>query len=316
MRRFRALALVPALGLLATSLQAALLTDDFNSAASAANYAVATSSADTAVTFGFDYSSVGIVAAPNTTDGTTRGVKFEANMLAPAAAAGITLHTNQAFSGAYSVKFDAWINANGPFPGGGGGSTEFLTAGVGGDGLTANLGTTSGSGGHVSVSGEGGSTRDYRMYKGSAEQFAASTQFRAGQNNSDAYYAAFGGVDVGALPVQGGDGMQTGVSNVGSFGFAWHEVELLVDPAGGGKMMWIIDGLEIGELDSSIGAAFNTNGRVTIGYADIFSSVSDAPQYSFGLVDNLSVTAVPEPSCLALMGTFGLAACGWRRRKQ
>lgn len=315
MRRFRALALVPAFGLLATSLQAALLTDDFNTAASAANYAITTSSADTAATFGFDYSSVGIAAAPNTTDGTTSGVKFESN-IASGATAAITLHTNQVFTGAYSVKFDAWINANGPLPGGGTGSTEFLTAGVGGDGVTANLSGTTGSGGHMAVDGEGGSSRDYRMYKGSAEQFAASTQFRAGQNNSDAYYAAFGGVDVGALPVQGGDGMQTGVSNVGSFGFAWHEVELLVDPAGGGKMTWIIDGLEIGALDSSIGAAFNTDGRVTIGYADIFSSVSDAPQYSFGLVDNLSVTAVPEPSCLALMGSFGLAACGWRRRKQ
>ena len=35
------------------------------------------------------------------------------------------------FTGDYQVKFDMWINANGPFPGGGGGSTEFFTAGVG-----------------------------------------------------------------------------------------------------------------------------------------------------------------------------------------
>ena len=47
---------------------------------------------------------------------------------------------------------------------------------------------------------------------------------------------------------------------------------------------------------------------------DIFSSVSDAPQFSFGLVDNLSITAIPEPSsCLFLIGlSTGFA---FRRRR-
>ena len=58
----------------------------------------------------------------------------------------ITLHTIQTFSGDYTVVFDAWMNALGPFPGGGSGSTEFLTYGVGGDGTTNNFPSGSGVG--------------------------------------------------------------------------------------------------------------------------------------------------------------------------
>ena len=41
-------------------------------------------------------------------DGTTLGVKFEANLTAGAAQA-ITLHTLQTFTGSYVVRFDAWV---------------------------------------------------------------------------------------------------------------------------------------------------------------------------------------------------------------
>lgn len=295
---------------------AALFTDDFNTDSSA-SYTIATSSADTAVTFAFDYSALGIPVAPNTTDGTTLGLKMEANIQTPTGVEAVTLHTNQTFTGPIRITFDAWVNANGPFPAGGNGSTEFLTAGVGGDGSSVNLGATTGSGGWTAVSGEGGSTRDYRMYKGSGEQFAESGQFAAGtssagggaHNSSDPYYSAFGDINVDAL-AQGGN--QTGNTAVGSFGFAWHEVELVV---GNGTMTWSIDGLEIGTLDAAVGDAFNTDGSATIGYMDIFTSVSDAPQFSFGLVDNFSVTAVPEPSSSLVLLFSGLLGGCWRYRR-
>ncbi|MCA9128664.1 MAG: hypothetical protein KDB22_16370 [Planctomycetales bacterium] len=304
---------------LGNAASAALFMDDFNTANSANNYVVLTSSADNSVGFAFDYSSVGIPVAPNTTDASTLGLRMASN-LSLGAVAGVTLHTNQSFTGAYRVNFDAWINANGPFPGGGGGSTEYLTAGVGGNGTAVNL-PGSGSGGWTAVSGEGGSTRDYRMYKDGAEQFAESGQFAAGNsstsggahNNSDAYYAQFGSIDVGALPTQGGMASQTGTTAVGTFGFAWHEVELLVDPAG--TMTWSIDGLAIGTLDASVGTTFSIDGRVTIGYMDIFTSVSDNATYSFGLVDNLSVTAVPEPSAGLACICLGVVATQVRRRR-
>jgi hypothetical protein len=227
------------------------------------------------------------------------------------------------------------MNVNGPFPGGGAGSTEFLTAGVGGDGLTVNRGGASGSGGWTAVTSDGGSSREYRMYKSAGEQFAESGQFAAGSssapggahNASDPYYAGFGDVDVASLPVQGvnngGPAQQDGRTQTGSFGMEWHEITLIVDADGGtggaASMEWLIDGLSIGTLDAGIGSAFDTDGSVTIGYMGVFSSVSDNAFLSFGLVDNLrvvpdNVDVVPEPSALLLLGLGALGLAAFRLR--
>ncbi len=287
------------LGATLCSLTSAQLNDDFDTDTSA-NYAT-TATGDAAVVFLFDYSTMGIPSAPNSTGGTTLGVRFEANLTAGASNA-ITLHTNQTFTGDHVVKFDTWVNANGPFPGGGGGPTEFITCGVGGDGATVNQGGSSGIGAWFAATGEGGSSRDYRGYKDSGEQFAASGQYAAGttsaaQNNWDPLYAGFGSIDVGNLPVQGanvgGPTQQTGTSNVGSVGFAWHEVTIFVDADGGTggatSVNWAIDGITVATLDAGIGSAFVSDGHVTIGYMDIFTSISDNPMLSFGLIDNLRV---------------------------
>ena len=303
--------------LLSTSLTAQAYVDDFNADTSA--FYTITQTTDALATFAFDYSTLGIPVAPNTTDGTTRGLKMEANISA-GTGQGITLHTLVPFTGDFVVKFDAWVNANGPFPGGGGGSTEFLTMGVGGDSATTN-----GSGGWFAATGEGGSSRDYRAYKDGAEQFAESGQFNAGlssagggaHNASDPYYAAFGSIDVGALPQAGLFAQQTGISGAGSFGFAWHEVEMRVDADGGTagatSVSLYIDGLQIATLDAGIGASFVTDGAVQIGYADLFSSVSDNAALSFGLVDNLRIaatasTAVIGAGCTGAGGVPDLAA--------
>lgn len=316
------LATTASLGASGSVFGAPLFMDDFNDAVdSAANYTQVQTSADTAVTYAFNYSTLNIPVAPNTTDNTTLGVKFEANIADPASVEAVTLHTVAQYSGRYRVKFDAWINANGPFPLGGAGSTEFLTAGVGGDGATVNRGGSTGSGAWTAVDGEGGSAnRDFRMYKGASEQFPASGQYAAGldasdNDNLDPYYAGFGSIDVGALG-QGGPN-QTGTTAAGTIGFAWHEVELVVDPTGGTNdatsVSWYIDGLLIGTLDAGIGSSFSTDGSVTIGYQDIFSSVSDNATYSFGLIDNLMV--IPEPSSFVLVGLGLLGLWGVARRK-
>ena len=308
------------LGALFSSTLCAQYVDDFNADTSAL-YTIP-QTGDAVATFAFDYSVLGIPVAPNTTDGTTLGLKMEANVTTGAAHA-VTLHTVVPFSGNYVVKFDAWVNANGPFPGGGGGSTEFLTMGVGGDTTTANIGG-SGSGGWFAATGEGGSSRDYRGYKDGGEQFAESGQFNAGgssagggaHNASDPYYAQFGSVDVGALQ-SAFFAQQTGVSGGGSFGFAWHEVEMRVvadgGTAGATSVSWWVDGLQISTLDAGIGLPFTTDGSVTIGYMDIFSSVSDNAALSFGLVDNLRIGTLAEATafgagCTGIAGTPDLAA--------
>ena len=101
----------------------ALFSDNFDSNTSA-NYTLNRSSTDTAITYLFDYSTMGIPSAPNS-GGTTLGVKFEANMTLGVAAALNISPIGQSFNGDYQLRYDMWINANGPFPGGGAGSTEY-----------------------------------------------------------------------------------------------------------------------------------------------------------------------------------------------
>lgn len=323
--------------MLAASASAAIVfSDDFNLGSSSANYNAAQLGQNLA-TFAYDYSERGI-AAPVVGQADTLGLKLESNMT-QAALSSITLHTVQQFTGAYSVKFNAWMNVNGPLPDGGAGSTEFFTAGVGGNGTSVNFGGSgaTGSGGWTAVDGEGGSGIDYRLYKGATLQAPSSGQYAAGtvdsptasnsRNANDPYYAQFGGVDVAALPVQGANNVptlgsfvdQTGTSRVGTFGFEWHEVELLVDPTGGtagaASMTWIIDGLEIGALDAGIGASFSTDGSVTLGYYDPFSGVSGNAAVSFAVIDNLVVTQIPEPTTFALLGMTGVALAAASRRR-
>jgi hypothetical protein len=267
--------------------------------------------------FAFDYSSIGVPPSPNG-GGSTLGLRMAANISDPASSEAVTLSpAGQFFTGSYQISFDVWINANGPFPGGGGGSTEFYTLGVGYDDATVNQGGTSGSGGWFAATGEGGSSRDYRGYKDAGEQFAESGQFFAGMssagggahNASDPYYAQFGSIDVEvAVPDQAAAyAQQTGVTGAGSQGFEWHEVVITVD---GATALWEVDGLPIAELDPTIGSSFDLEGNLSIGYMDIFTSVSDNPDLSFGLVDNLVVT--PEPGTLVLLAIGGLAL---RRRR-
>lgn len=308
--------------------RAALFFDDFSTAGSAANYTKVETGSN-AVTYAFDYSSMGIPPAPKTNDASTLGVKFESNIVSPGAVAAVTLHTVQQFSGPYKVMFDAWVNANGPFPAGGTGSTEFLSAGVGGDGVSVNRTGATGSGAWTAVDGEGQSGIDYRLFRNAGVlegvaggSYAAGTQASA-RSAADPYYLPLNpvGIDVSNLPVQGanngGPAQQNGTTQPGTFGFAWHQVELDVDPTGGtggtSKFTWTINGLKIGTLDAGAGAAFPTNGSVTIGYFDPFASFSDNVLLSFGLIDNLTVV-VPEPSVVALLLTAAIGLTAARRR--
>ena len=301
----------------AVSAEAVLYSDNYD-VDSSAGWNINASSADISATFAFDYSTIGVPASPNG-GGTTLGLRLAANISAPASTEAITLSPkSRNFSGNYMLKFDMWINANGPFPDGGSGSTEFLTAGIGYDDATVNKGGASGAGGWFAATGEGGSTRDYRAYKAGGEQFAESGQFFAGtssagggaHNSSDPYYAAFGDVDVEvALAAQKAlHGQQTGTTLTGSAGMAWHEVTITVD---GAKAAWAIDGLNIAALDPAVGASFSLDGNISIGYMDIFSSVSDNPEVSFGLIDNLVV--VPEPATIGLLLAGGIAFLRRRR---
>jgi hypothetical protein len=323
--RVAALALAAA-GLATVAVAAPIFTDNFNSAASSASYTtISPDLANAFPTYGYDYSVMGIPSAPNSGDGSTRGLKLDANVAAGSAQA-VNVVTNAAYSGKYIVQFDGWINANGPFPDGGSGSTNYLTAGIGSDGTTSNFVANTGKGAWTAVNGENGSGTDYRLYKDATLQGVAGDQYAAGtaanaRNGLNGYYDQFGNVDVSNFPVQGvnngGPAQQNGTSFKGAFGMQWHRVTIIGDSTGGtggaAAMTWYIDNLRIGTLDAGGAAgAFSVDGKLNLGYSDPTANTSDNPPLTFALIDNLVI--VPEPATLSLW-LVGLCALGLFRRR-
>lgn len=118
--------------------------------------------ADTLAAFDFNYSAFGIPEAPNSRPGdtATRGLQMKVNLSAGVANAIAAFPTGLNFSGKYVYQFDMWLNAIGPFPEGGNGSTE-----LGGGSVGFNNATTDPfSGAGFQVASEAGTTRDYRLY--------------------------------------------------------------------------------------------------------------------------------------------------------
>jgi hypothetical protein len=268
-----------------------LFEDDFD-ANTAAAWHISVSSADTDVVFAYDYSADGIPPAPGSLGGSTRGVKFEANMTAPGAIEGVTIApVGGSFSGNYTLTFEMWINANGPFPSGGTGSTQFVTAGVGSDGTTLNLHGAAGAGAWFAADGEGGTTRDYRAYKNATEITTASGQFLVESNdNSGATLSGYFPPRLAPALQRNTYAQQTGSISAGSAGFAWHTVRLEVNGAAG-IVTWWIDDLAIAALDRNSGGTFPIAGNIALGHMDPFTSVSDNRALTFGLIDNVKVTS-------------------------
>lgn len=266
-------------------------------------------SADTSSQFGYDYSADGIPSAPNGS-GTT-GLRLEANNGdVTASAEQIVVVTSTAITASvYTVSVDAWVNAVGPFPGGGAGSTEFGGIVIGHDGSTVGR-----NGGSLLYTGEGGSGRDYRLYKDTGEQFIASLQYDVLSNNNSGaeFSAAFPGL---VPPTVQGDAT---VTNNGVGGFQWMTLNALVNQTAGTATFSMTSAasgntVSIGTLDAGVGSSFATSGGAGVAFADLFSSVSGNPALSFGVFDNLEVTSVPEPSSAVLLG---LGALGLIRRRR
>ena len=261
---------------------------------SSANWTLNQSSADTRLTFPFDYSVRGIPSAPNSTSGTTKGVKFEANLSLGITAALNIAPVGQSFIGNYRLHFDMWINANGPFPAGGTGSTEHLNAGLGTTGTHVQWNSGSADGAWFATDGEGQATDtsatlpDWRAYLGTALQAANSGVYAGGtdpnvRGNGHPYYAnVFPGGQTAPASQQSGFPQQTGGLDVGTVGFAWRDV---VINKTGNTVEWFIDGLKIATLSNVTLTASN----IFLGYWDSFTSISDNTNLSFGLIDNVRV---------------------------
>jgi len=273
--------------------QTQVFADDFDSDTSA-NWTLSQSSTDTRCTFNYDYSADGIPSAPNSVGGTTRGVKFEANMTKGITAALSMSPVGLSVGGDYRLCFDMWINANGPFPLGGNGSSEYITGGLGTTGghVQWDRAGSAADGYWFAVNGEGQAVdtsviSDYGAYARTNVQTAASGVYAAGTNNNSRgnlngyYVTAFPG-QAPPLLQQATYPQQTGVLEDGAVGFAWREV---IIAKRGNIVEWSIDGVKLAAFTSASVVASN----IFVGYWDPFVSISDNAALSFGLVDNVRV---------------------------
>ncbi len=149
---------------------------------------------------------------------------------------------------------------------------------------------------------DGGSSVDYRAYSSAATTGYpdADPVFAAGahtgnRNQSDPYYAGFGGESAPGDQVTLYAG-QTGSTDTGEISFAWRHVVIDVS---GGMATWSVDGTPFATIDLS--TVTLGGGNIFFGHSDTNSSSSSDPNdtlLNVTLIDNVSV--VPEPGTLML----------------
>lgn len=269
----------------------------------------------------FDYSTIGIPSAPHSTGGSTRGVKLEANFgPTTGSAGGVSISpTGGSFLGDYVITFDMWINFNGGFPGGGSGSTQMTGAGIGTTGVQAINQQNPGGAVWVAATGDGGngdSPGDYRAHVNGAVLAPATGAYYAGtaanaRNDLNSYYAGLGGVGAPAAQLALFP-QQTNTINTGAAGMQWQQVTLTKT---NGFLNWNISGRDIALIDLST-ATLSTN--IMFVHSDINTTLSTDPNrrdLSFGLIDNIVVTQVPEPVAGVIGLAGGVALLFLRRRR-
>ena len=249
-------------------------------------------SADFACDYGvIPYTFNGVTAlippAPNSPDGSTRGVRLAVNRDATAASAAVSLYPKDfSVSGNFALKFDLWINYPGNAGGVGAGvagSTQHATCGINHLGTNVNWAATSASasdGLWFAATGEGGDSRDYRSYVGNlagtqTDLTGSATSGLIGTNNTQAAFPTL-------FP-------PTRFETVGAPGKNWVEVELRQT---NNIILWIMDGTVIAQRTNT--SAF-TSGTIMLGLMDVFSSIAAPARDSFVLFDNVRVENLAPP---------------------
>ncbi len=259
---------------------------------------------DAEAEFNYEYLDFdGIPEAPNSdaVDGDpNRGLRLSANIQAGAISAVAVATEDLNLSGQYTVQVDAWLNYN--FPAGTAGTTEYGGLGVGHDGVTPNL-----SGASFLYNTDGDTTTDYRLYKDTTFQTLDSALYAVESLNGadEPFVSQFPGVDIAeVVPEQGIDGQ----TDDGVGGFRWMTIEAVIDTEAIGlgdtddpglATFFLTDAdsgntVEIGTIDNSAnteGGVVNMSGDVSLVFTDIFTSVSNNSDLSFGLFDNLIVSS-------------------------
>ena len=255
-----------------------------------------TENGDTSITWGFDYSALGIPSAPNG-DGTT-GVRLAANISADAPGGGsaIAISPGISVSGQYQVSFDFWLNYHIN------GSTEEGGGAVGFDGSSPLAGTG------LRVNTDGDSGTDYKLFTPSGSLGIDSGAYAIpALNAQDAANTAIQEAFPGSVAP---DAQGTGYMNpAGTFAFDWHTMLIDVD-TGAQTASFSIDGFDFGTISGG-----DYSGDVALIFTDPFNSVSGDVDLGFGVFDNLSVTQVPEPGAFGML-LWGMVMLRVRRRRR
>lgn len=269
-------------------------SDNFDTSSSATNWNLFTSSTNyttnwafdyTAATYTFNGTNMTIPVAPDTTNGSKKGLKITVNKNSPTGVdSGVSLYPKgQNYSNNYALQFDMWMNYTGS-SGGGTGSTEYATCGINHTGTRINWGAgsaTASDGTWFAVDGEGGATADYIAYVGNPTgnptqlSFAASGLTANGAMTNDAaadpfYYTLF------PLPTY---------ETPNSPGKHWVQGEVNQI---NGVLTWKLNGVVVAQRTNT---SSYTNGNVMIGYMDIFPSLANPLADEYVIFDNVRVLA-------------------------
>lgn len=279
------LLVVAASALASNAVAVTVFSDNFDSPTNTAwttNVAPAANAAQQQATFGYDYSAMGIPAAPGSDN--TVGLRLRSNIPGSADApvttrpagtvSGLSLSpTGMDFGGRYALSFYAWANFNGAPNAQGladngaseGGTFNVMTA-VGTSGtvpvVVGNTGLASGAsmdGIGFATTSDGGITNDYRIYPklGTIVPTGSTNYAATATASSNAFYTALFPAKTAPEIQQtistaeyGSDAFNTqaGSTQPGAFGFAWHKVEVIRD---GGLATWKIDDTTIATYDAS-----------------------------------------------------------------
>ncbi len=301
--------------------------------------------ANSSVTYGFDYSTVGIPQAPGSSNTLAMALRANTNSLS-GTVQGITVAPNGlSLTGDYIIRAKIWANTVGGWTTGGAlssgtGTSQMIGLGVGYTGGTlwrgGSSGTAPGGGSGVwfAAAGDGGfggtsnTIRDYSAFTGSGALLAnfvtsTSAYFASGsganpQDNNNAYYqTAFPGplvnsINSGTWASLQGQTLTTGTITNGIAGLAWRDFTI---ERSGSTVTWSIDTTPIAQLS---GTGLPLDGATSITYFDATNGVANPASLVFGLVSSYSVEVVPEPTTLGLCAACaaGIMPLLMRRRRE